>query len=646
MGSESNKFKCPHCQELIDIDMIYIHVRKIFNGTLYKCGECDFTTNDEFCSEYHKSTTGHKIGNNNGLDPLLEDVINATAIKFMNSVLAKGSNANVVKNVKPKKVVTSERTKKSVSSNVVSSSESDSKKKSTKEVSKNFTLGTIIAINNMAYEYEKENYSSKSSDVVEVSLGARLPKQTYNVPLPLYVVNKKVTCYKCKEEVDESYLARRKHVFVNHQQEVMESITSTKKLKKADILFAGFKFIRVCFPNQVVCTDFQCIECGLFYYTASGVKYHVGVFHQRSAMIKCPFKNCNFESGSSCQAKDHIRKHLKEKYGGKNDISMKYLFSYVSPEAYANFQSTCRRERQLTQSIAKHYFPISMTCYGNFETGFSDALLEFKKSYLQPYVLCNLSLKNRLQNGSELFQSHSEEDILLEDDEDFIDSEDNLYKEDSLNKKDVSSGGITSTSNVSSRKRPNISNPEGDDIIFIKEVDPESKKKCSKIEKPVDERSSSKDNCFKSEFVENSKKSSDKKTVEDSKHSVFTKQIPPLSSVTSSFSESSSDHKTKKEFIPTSSNKSSSKNIKTETSNDTSERKSNLNSKELPYKSQKDIVRSINSQYRRSDYNWSSSHSKSGLSSKDAKYGSTSSRYVNSSDNKTHSGSSRYSSSR
>uniref|UniRef100_A0A0N5BIV9 C2H2-type domain-containing protein n=1 Tax=Strongyloides papillosus TaxID=174720 RepID=A0A0N5BIV9_STREA len=153
-----------------------------------------------------------------------------------------------------------------------------------------------------------------------------------------------------------------------------------------DILFKGFMNIHDCFPEYVVCSDFQCIECGRYYRSVKGMKYHIGVCHQNVITINCPFENCDFKTGGGYQANDHIRTHMKKNADEKHLVSVDDLSSYVSAQNYANFNSSCERGNQVVEKIFKHFFPICISHSYDFQDYFKEDLSEFHRSYLKPYV--------------------------------------------------------------------------------------------------------------------------------------------------------------------------------------------------------------------------------------------------------------------
>uniref|UniRef100_A0A0K0EUG0 C2H2-type domain-containing protein n=1 Tax=Strongyloides venezuelensis TaxID=75913 RepID=A0A0K0EUG0_STRVS len=565
MDGKKEKFACPHCGEVMDVDMIYLHVRRIFNSALYKCRECDFSTNDTFHRHHHKTTTGHKLEDKNELDPLLEKAISSTATIFMNSLAGKSENTNIVKNVtKPKEVKKIDNPKPPTDSNETPTTV---KRSSDFEQKRRFFLNTVISISNMSFEYENGNNSVKAVEVVEISTDAKLPKQKYSVPLPLFGKNKMVACRKCRKEVHESYLSRRKHVFKEHQDDIMEKVKDIKSFKKTDILFNGFIIIRDFFPDYVVCSDFQCVDCGCYYCSVSGVRYHVGVSHQKSIVINCPFENCDFKSGSNCHVKDHIRIHMKGITDSKHDVSIKDLASYVSPQSFAKFNNSCKNESHLTKCISKHYFPISMTYYENFQKDFKDALAEFKRSYLQPHVLNDLISPNQGMNESEIISSHNDTTI-----------------EESGNDSDIPEECMVEQNNISGKKRKrddSNSDGEGSDVIFLKEIPLKSKKnsiseeltssgssiaienppRCSSnetvnrknnevlLESPNVPKSVNRQNIEVSLESSNASKFVNKReeTMESSKIEKFKKEIPPLKAVARNFIENNG--KLKEEIV-------------------------------------------------------------------------------------------------
>uniref|UniRef100_A0A0K0F8B5 C2H2-type domain-containing protein n=1 Tax=Strongyloides venezuelensis TaxID=75913 RepID=A0A0K0F8B5_STRVS len=120
MDGEKEKFDCPHCNEVMDVDMIYHHVRRIFNSSIYKCSECDFSTNDTFNHHYHKTTTEHRLEDKSNLHLLLEKAIISTETIFTNSVVGRSGNKYVVKNItKPGKTREIGNSEKHISVNTI-----------------------------------------------------------------------------------------------------------------------------------------------------------------------------------------------------------------------------------------------------------------------------------------------------------------------------------------------------------------------------------------------------------------------------------------------------------------------------------------------------------------------------------------------
>uniref|UniRef100_A0A0K0G3R7 C2H2-type domain-containing protein n=1 Tax=Strongyloides venezuelensis TaxID=75913 RepID=A0A0K0G3R7_STRVS len=416
MNEKSVKFVCPHCNGEMEVDMIYFHVRGIFNSPLYKCCQCDFSTNSTFYWDHHKSLTEHQLDDNNNLNPFLEEAINSITRMFMNSVIHRSENLSTVENVTKSKKINEESdgSKQPIggdgsSINTVSVQRiGDSKKR------KKFFLDTINLINNMSPEYEKNSGSCRGKlgtlnthiflavEVIEISTG-----QKYDVPQPSFGKNKMVLCQKCGEEVHENYLSRRRHVFLKHQDDIKDQLKDFKKLKKTDILFKGFMNIHDCFPEYAVCSDFQCIECGRYYCSVTGVKYHVGASHQSIITINCPFKNCDFKTGGGYHANDHVRAHIKKNVGKKHTTSVNKLKYYVSSHNYDNFNSSCELGSQIVERMLKHYFPISVSHYDNFQDNFKDDLSEFKTNFLEPYVPKVLNTDNQGMDKSEIIGSHS-----------------------------------------------------------------------------------------------------------------------------------------------------------------------------------------------------------------------------------------------
>uniref|UniRef100_A0A0N5BIW1 C2H2-type domain-containing protein n=1 Tax=Strongyloides papillosus TaxID=174720 RepID=A0A0N5BIW1_STREA len=306
----------------------------------------------------------------------------------MNSVIHGSESTNAVENV-----VKSEETKEIDSSKKPTGGNGNSintvsvQRIDDSEQREKFFLDTINTINNMSFEYEKNNSSSRAVEVVEISADPKSPKQKYNFPIPLFCKNKMTICQKCGEEVNENYLSRRKHVFIRHQDDIKDQLKDLTRLKKTDILFKGFINIHECFPEYAVCSDFQCIECDRYYGSFKGMKYHVGASHQNIIRIKCPFKNCDFKTGGGYQANDHLRTHMKKNGNNKDKVSIRNLASYISAQRYATFKSSCDRGDQMVEKMLNHYFPICVSHYGNFQDDFKKDLSEFKRSYLKPYVL-------------------------------------------------------------------------------------------------------------------------------------------------------------------------------------------------------------------------------------------------------------------
>uniref|UniRef100_A0A0N5BK71 C2H2-type domain-containing protein n=1 Tax=Strongyloides papillosus TaxID=174720 RepID=A0A0N5BK71_STREA len=625
MDGKKEKFVCPHCSEVMDVDMIYLHVRRIFNSALYKCRECDFSTNDTFHRHHHKTTTGHRLEDKTELDPLLEKVINSTATIFMNSLVGKSESTNVVKNVnKPKEIKKIDNLKPPTNGNetptTVKRPPSDFEQK------RKFFQNTIYSISTMSFEYENENNSSKGKlgnlnnhiflavEVVEISTDAKLPKQKYNVPLPLFGKNKMVACQKCGKEVHESYLSRRKHVFKEHQDDIMQKLKDIKSFKKTDILFNGFMIIRDCFPDHVVCSDFQCVDCGCYYCSISGVRYHVGVSHQKSIVINCPFENCEFKSGSSCHAKDHIRIHMKGIADGKHDVSIKDLASYVSPQSFAKFNNSCKNESHLTKCISKHYFPISMTYYENFQKDFKDALSEFKRSYLQIHVLNDLISTNQGMNESEIIPPHNDTIEELDDDS------------------DVPEECMVEQNNISGKKRKrddSNSDGEGSDVIFLKEIPLKSKKNSISEEStssgasvvienspryPSNEAVNTKNNEVSLERPNVPRpvnKQNNEEAMESGKIEKFKKEIPPLEAVTRNFIQNNGNGKLKEEIAPRPSISLDAKKVKDEFTTLPPESRAERPYKDSAYETSSRRGEEIRTKPRQGDFNKERYHNKS-----------------------------------
>uniref|UniRef100_A0A0N5C185 C2H2-type domain-containing protein n=1 Tax=Strongyloides papillosus TaxID=174720 RepID=A0A0N5C185_STREA len=218
MDGKRAKFVCPHCDGVMGVDMIYFHVRGIFNSPLYKCRQCDFSTNGTFHRDHHKSLTGHQLDGNNNLDPFLEEAINSATTVLMNSVIHRSENISTVENVaKSNETREIDSSKQSNGGNGNSINTNSVQRIDDSEQRKKFFLDTINSIDNMSFKCKKNNSSSRGVEVVEISLDPESAKQKYNVPIPSFGKSKMVLCQKCGEVVDESYLTRRKHVFLRHQ---------------------------------------------------------------------------------------------------------------------------------------------------------------------------------------------------------------------------------------------------------------------------------------------------------------------------------------------------------------------------------------------------------------------------------------------
>uniref|UniRef100_A0A0K0FXB2 Uncharacterized protein n=1 Tax=Strongyloides venezuelensis TaxID=75913 RepID=A0A0K0FXB2_STRVS len=138
------------------------------------------------------------VNDKNDLNRLLEEAISSTATFFMNSIVSGNESTSVAKNV-----TKSKETKKLDSpKQLIDGNETPiiTKKTGNSEQKRKFFLNTIILINTMSFEYEKENNSSKVVEAVKISSGARLPKQKYNIPLPSFDKNKTLLCPNVKKK--------------------------------------------------------------------------------------------------------------------------------------------------------------------------------------------------------------------------------------------------------------------------------------------------------------------------------------------------------------------------------------------------------------------------------------------------------------
>lgn len=163
MDGKITKFVCPHCNELMDVGMIYFHVREIFNIPLYRCCQCDFSTNFIFHRDHHKSLTGHQLNDINDLDPLVEENINFTVTNFMNSLVNKSGSTRAVGDItKSMEIREIDVSKQPTDSNGNLIKTTNAQRVGDSEQKKKFFSSTIISINNMPSEYEMNNSSSRS----------------------------------------------------------------------------------------------------------------------------------------------------------------------------------------------------------------------------------------------------------------------------------------------------------------------------------------------------------------------------------------------------------------------------------------------------------------------------------------------------
>uniref|UniRef100_A0A0N5BWI9 C2H2-type domain-containing protein n=1 Tax=Strongyloides papillosus TaxID=174720 RepID=A0A0N5BWI9_STREA len=561
INGEKGKFICKHCNEVMDVSMIYLHVRSIFNIPLYKCHQCHFSTDHAFHQDHHSAVTGHLLSDEKDLNPVWENIVNYVATTLMNSIVNNSKSKKATMNIsKPHETRRIDNLENAISGNTA-----NVQRKSGSKRRKRFFSNTIFLINDMSFKYENKNNSSEGKletldnhiflDVrfVETYPGAGLPKNKHFTPRPPFSRNKMVLCQKCGKEVRENYISRRKHVFLNHQDDIMHKLKDIEILKRTDILFKGFMVIRDCFPEYAVCSDFQCVDCGYYYSSMSGVRYHVGLTHQKSIIINCPFEDCEFKTGGDYHAKDHIRTHLKEVVDKKDKLSINNLASYVSPQSYTKFNSSCEVGNKIIKSIVKHYIPINISYYDNFQDDFKSDLSEFKKSYLQPYILDGLIKDNHNQgmNESEVISSYN-------DTNEELDYESDVPEENMLERSSVS---------FKKRKR-DFSNSVGSDAVFSKEIASKSRKTIYSEEPTSSGLPIIKDNFLKDSFnqakktknndvsVENpsvprlGNKENAGQAVENSKLVKFKKEVPLFETVARNLLQNKGNNKIKEEIVP------------------------------------------------------------------------------------------------
>lgn len=353
-----------------------------------------------------------------------------------------------------------------------------------------------------------------------------------------------VLCRKCGEEVHESYLSRRRHVFIAHQNDIKDQLKDFKRLKKTDILFQGFINIHNCFPEYAVCSDFQCNECGRYYCSQSGMKYHAGVSHQNIIMIDCPFENCDFKTGSGCHASDHVKLHMKKNKDNKDKVSIHDLAFYISPQSYAKFKVSCECANQIAEKMPKHYFPICMSQYDNFQDDFKKDLFKFKKNYLKPYVLRDLNTDNQRINESEIISSYNGN---------FLDT-----RKKSSGNSDIPGRSVLNINDVFNKKRKHKDSNDND-VIFLKEKKLKSVKNISSDEPTCSRLSAIKDNSSTNRLndiindelpVESpgvSKTVNKENTVEEVEINKITKEILPFDTVSRNFFKNISNGNLKEE---------------------------------------------------------------------------------------------------
>uniref|UniRef100_A0A0N5BNJ3 C2H2-type domain-containing protein n=1 Tax=Strongyloides papillosus TaxID=174720 RepID=A0A0N5BNJ3_STREA len=247
----------------------------------------------------------------------------------------------------------------------------------------NFISQTVNEINIMLHEYKSRDtpLNNDMSLRIPVSIDGNSTKIKINLHLN---ENKNfVKCAFCKREVKEDYASRREHVFKRHLSSIKYGVRNVKDITKTDVLFSGFLIIQKCFPNSIVCTDFQCLSCGMFYKSKYWRKNHIASYHQKDFVVQCPWNNCAFQSGSGVFVREHLEKqHLSELVDCQNGVASFRLEKFLESRDFIKFDDQCRIEDEINNKLLIHYFPVSEKYYKHFDEDFTCCLETFKKKHL------------------------------------------------------------------------------------------------------------------------------------------------------------------------------------------------------------------------------------------------------------------------
>uniref|UniRef100_A0A0N4Z130 C2H2-type domain-containing protein n=1 Tax=Parastrongyloides trichosuri TaxID=131310 RepID=A0A0N4Z130_PARTI len=137
----------------------------------------------------------------------------------------------------------------------------------------------------------------------------------------------------------------------------------------------------------MICSDFQCMECGLFIKNYVDFMTHVSKNHQRKYLVSCPYKGCSYKSGSRIASISHVQKvHLK--YHGCDSKKLYYgeMSKDVKREQFDIFKKENIESCKVLLELVKYYLPVNM--YGDFEECLKNYLPEFER-----FLSTNKSLK-------------------------------------------------------------------------------------------------------------------------------------------------------------------------------------------------------------------------------------------------------------
>uniref|UniRef100_A0A0N5A706 C2H2-type domain-containing protein n=1 Tax=Parastrongyloides trichosuri TaxID=131310 RepID=A0A0N5A706_PARTI len=459
MSRGGDTFICPHCQETIHVEQISLHAKEIFNYFLHRCPQCPFRTNDSSLANLHRNKSGHKFNDKNGYNKTLEDIVDYTISSFYELVVK--HNNIVVNKEKPNLVVkeiestSNEVSTRDIPSNVkvISTTSIDMdvdlnlgkfsipnlewneetivEQENEDLLNDVLTKITCMQPKNNVYEFLQEDETND-----DITLLNGIKKQVEIDIIPLYDSSKVTSCTLCNKKIQESYLSRRKHVLSSHLKEFKTIIFKKEKLFRSNILIEFFKFIKKCFPDHEVCSDFQCINCGFFYPSYSGMKFHLGCCHQTLATILCPFEDCDFKTRSEKVSSDHVKNHLVKIFKKKKKVTLADLPSSLEKDVYGEYIHSTEIVSSITSTLIKYYFPIGTRFFKSFDDNLIPLLVEFKKNFLKicNFKTTNTNLMEKLEDIEKIDDHNNSSTLELHDSS--LGKDKSIYE----NKKEMESG--------------------------------------------------------------------------------------------------------------------------------------------------------------------------------------------------------------